>query len=154
MFAIVRPTARLFMNWSDVGRSSHLAGDACAASRRPSRRHPASRASQGPMWVAGSFFLQSQSFLQSSNFFPARHLPTYTWRACSSQNTLIDPFACTLLAPWAKPAKIQPSASRSKAAAKAAAAIACDQTSVASLDLFHHHRLTKHTFLYASTWLS
>jgi hypothetical protein len=38
-----------------------------------------------------------------------------------------------------------------KATAKAAAAIACDQTGVASLDLFHHRRLTKHTFFYAST---
>jgi hypothetical protein len=97
-------------------------------------------------------FSNRKAFCNLLSFFLARHLPTYTWRASSSKNTLINPFACTLLAPCAKPAKIQPISQQiKKAAAKAAAAIACDQTSVASLDLFHRHRLTKHTFLYAST---
>jgi hypothetical protein len=41
-------------------------------------------------------FSNRKAFCNLPIFFPARHLPTYTWRASSSQNTLINLFACTL----------------------------------------------------------
>jgi hypothetical protein len=88
------------MSWSDVVRSSHLAGDGCAASRRPLAGAPRVACVAGP--DVGCRFLLSpiaKLFCNLPIFFPARHLPTYTWRACSSQNTLINPFAYILLAP-------------------------------------------------------